>query len=93
MVEQDLKLETGKRQLISTLKTQYVSARSTHNIETFYVVLCCDGGKLHRDFVRRVCAELTSLPEVKVIAPACAWAFHDMEADSVLAYCTRVPGR
>lgn len=89
-VEQDLKLETGKRQLISKLKAQYVNALSKHRIDTFYVLLCCDGGKKHRDFVRRVCAELTGLANVKVIAPAYAWAFFEMRPDNILAYCTRV---
>lgn len=89
-VEQDLKLEPGKRQLIPTLKTQYVNAKSKHHVDTFYVLLCCDGGKEHRDFVRRVRAEFTSLSDVKVIDPSQAWAFYEMLPESVVAYCTRV---
>ncbi|MDR0184255.1 hypothetical protein [Lysobacter arvi] len=89
-VEQDLKMESGKRQLIPALKSQYVNAMSKHRVGTFYVVLCCDGGKKHRDFVRRVSAEFTSLPGVKIIGPAQAWAFYEMLPGSVVAHCARV---
>lgn len=89
-VEQDLRIESGKRLIIPALKSQYVNSKSKHRVDTFYVLLCCDGGKKHRDFVRRVCAEFTSLPDVKVIGPAEAWAFYERLPDSVVAYCARV---
>ncbi|MNB73962.1 hypothetical protein D3C81_240710 [compost metagenome] len=89
-IKQDLGREVGKRQLINSLKSQFVSAKSKHGLDMFYILLCGDGTATHHDFVRRVCAEFTNLDDVKVITPAQAWSFYSMKAEDISSYCMRV---
>lgn len=89
-IEADLKLKSGSRQLIASLFAQRTRGQSKHQVETFYILLCGDGGVKHADFVRRVKAEFTSLSDTRVITPAEAWSFYNLEDYEIAAYCTKV---
>lgn len=90
-IENDLKLEPGKRTLISSLFAQRTRAQSKHRVEKFYIVLCGDGEKeKHADFVRRVKAEFTSISDVRVITPGQAWAFLNRKDHEIAAYCAKI---
>ncbi|AMV47786.1 hypothetical protein [Paraburkholderia caribensis] len=89
-IADDLRRPSGTRQLIPLLSQQRTRAQSKHQIDRFYVILCGDGGDAHRNFVRRVKAEFSSLDDTKVITPGQAWAFYNLEQQDVAAYCARV---
>jgi hypothetical protein len=89
-IEDDLKLESKNRTLIGSLHAQRTRAQSKHRVEMFYILLCGDGGLKHRDFVRRVQAEFTSIPDVRVITPGQAWSFFNLEDQDIVLYCMRI---
>jgi len=89
-IESDLKSSKNDRRLMDTLFSQRTRAQSKHRVEMFYIVLCGDNGKKHRDFVRRVEAEFSSLDDTCVINPSKAWQFYKLDRVEIAAFCARV---
>lgn len=88
-IEADIKRRKEEASMVSVLKSQRTDAQSKHRVSKFYILLCGDSDK-HRDVVRKVRAEFTSLDDVSILTPEQAWAFYNLEDSEIAAYCTRV---
>jgi len=88
-IEDDIKRPKGQVSLVRDLKAQRTEAQSKHRISMYYILLCCDID-LHRDYVRKVAAEFTSLDDVKIVTPQHALYFYDLDHADIAANCARI---
>ncbi|MFD2271455.1 hypothetical protein ACFS07_10685 [Undibacterium arcticum] len=88
-IEDDIRRPKGQASLVRDLKAQRTEAQSKHQISMYYILLCCDVSK-HRDYVRKVAAEFTSLNDVKIVSPQHALRFYNLDAAEIAAHCGQI---
>lgn len=88
-LERRSKKDKTSLSLVNNLILQQSRAASKHRPETFFILLCGDGGKRHRQVIRDVGSAFSARLDIKVIKPAQAWNFFQLDASEIAAYCTR----